>query len=232
MQITCSHCQRELNLPDEKVPAQAFALTCPGCQNRIQVDPTEPAAEFSAVPAALDAPVPAALDAAPGTGGEVQFEPLLAMRDPDKDLLDGIYPVAAVVALGAAAAPPFEAGLRHLGMKDVYHFSDLSTATQELLEHNFSILVILIDRATAPPFEPLKPLYELPLSIRRDTFVVLVADNVRSLDGQTAFYLQLNCLVATQEIALFPQHVQRALLFHLRHYQYWGIHGGAFRGGG
>lgn len=230
MQITCSHCQRNLNLPDEKIPAQAFALTCPGCQNRIQVDPAKaaespvtPAAPVAPDPAAVASATPAPATPAPTTGGEIQFESLLTMRDPDKDLFDSIYPAAAVVALGSAAPQPFEAGLRHLGMKEVYHFSDLPTATRELLEHDFSILVILFDRATAPPFEPLKPLYELPLSTRRDTFVVLVADNVRSLDGQTAFYLQLNCLVATQEIARFPLHVQRALLFHLRHYRHWGI---------
>lgn len=145
------------------------------------------------------------------------------MREFDQSLLDGLYPVAAVVALGAAAPQPFETALRHLGMKEVYHFSDLASAAEDLLENDFSILVILLDRATAPPCEPLKPLYELPLSKRRDTFVILVADNVRSLDGQTAFYLQLNCLVATQEIARFPLHVQRALLFHLRHTRYWGI---------
>ena len=55
------------------------------------------------------------------------------------------------------------------------------------------------------------------------TFVVLMAGNLKSLDGQTAFYLQMNCLVNSQETARIPVNIQRALLFHLRHYRYWHL---------
>lgn len=232
MQITCTGCRRQLNLPDEKVPSQPFALTCPACKSRIHVDPSAPAAAKTAAPSPSPAPAagagegepaPKAGGASPTAGGAADFEPLPPIRDLDKELLAELYPIAALVRLGAAAPERFEAGLRLLGMEEVRHYSDLAAATDEMLDIDFAIVLILTDRATPPPCEPLKPLYDLPLSVRRDTFVALVADNVRSLDGQTAFYLQVNCLINAQDTTKFPVHLQRALLFHLRHYRHWGV---------
>lgn len=198
MQITCSHCQRTLTLPDEKVPAQPFAVTCPGCRERIQVDPA--------------------------AAGGVRFELLPAVRELDRELLDTLYPSAALVVLAPAApVEPYEAVLRLLGMEEIHRFADLTAAAEALLDGDYAILLIVLDRATAPPCQPLAPLYAVPLTVRRRTFTALAADNVRSLDGQTAFYLQVHCLLSTREMAKLPVYLQRALLYHLRRYRYWGV---------
>ena len=47
MQVECSSCAKEINIPDNKVPkGQAFNLNCPGCKTKIRVDqhlqPPEP----------------------------------------------------------------------------------------------------------------------------------------------------------------------------------------------
>jgi hypothetical protein len=209
MQITCTGCRRQLNLPDEKVPAQPFALTCPACKTKIHVNPS-----------ALSAAAPGA--AAPGAAAQ-EFEPLPPVRDLDKELFGELHRIAAVVRLAAVPVERFEAGLRLLGMEEVRHYDSLAAATEEMLDVDFAVLLLVMDRATAPPCEPLKPLYDLPLSVRRGTFVALAADNVRSLDGQTAFYLQVNCLINSQEPARIPGQLLRALLFHLRHYRHWGV---------
>ena len=212
MQITCDHCQRQISLPDEKVPTGPFALTCPGCRERIQVDPTR----TDATPAEATA------------AARVDFEPLPAVRELDKELLGALYPVAAVVRLTADGeatagdADAFEAGLRLLGMEDVRHYDDMAAAAEAMLESDFSVMLIVMDKATAPPCEPLEPLYQVPAAVRRNTFVALTAGNVRSLDGQTAFYLQVNCLLSSREIAKFPGYLQHALVFHLRRYRFWG----------
>ncbi len=155
--------------------------------------------------------------------GEVAFERLPPMRELDRELLASISPLAAVVRLAAVSVEGYEAGLRLLGIEEVHHFDDLAAAGEALLESDFAVLLILLDRASAPPCEPLRPLYGLPLDVRRRTLVALVADNVRSLDGQTAFYLQVDCLINGREIAKLPVHLQRALLFHLRLYRFWGV---------
>lgn len=39
MQIECTSCAKDINIPDSKVPqGQAFNLTCPGCKTKIRVD--------------------------------------------------------------------------------------------------------------------------------------------------------------------------------------------------
>jgi len=39
MQVECSSCNKEINIPDNKVPQnQAFNLTCPGCKTKLRVD--------------------------------------------------------------------------------------------------------------------------------------------------------------------------------------------------
>lgn len=224
MKIACPSCQRQLHLPDDKVPARPFAVTCPACKGRIEVDPARQTGAASAAPAAP--PAAAAASAAAGSadaaGGEA-FDPLPPMRELDKELLASIYPVAAVVCLATVPVERYEAGLRRVGIEEVRRFDDLAAAGEAMLESDFAVLLILTDRASAPPCAPLKPLYALPLAVRRRTLVALVADNVRSLDGQTAFYLQVDCLISSQEIAKFPTHLLRALLFHLRLYRYWGV---------
>ncbi len=51
MQVQCSSCSKEINIPDDKVPkGQAFNLTCPGCKTKMRVDqhlqPPEPEPAF------------------------------------------------------------------------------------------------------------------------------------------------------------------------------------------
>jgi hypothetical protein len=39
MQVECSSCAKEINIPDDKIPqGQAFNLTCPSCKNKVRVD--------------------------------------------------------------------------------------------------------------------------------------------------------------------------------------------------
>ncbi len=39
MQLECSSCNKEINIPDNKIPqGQAFNLTCPSCKTKMRVD--------------------------------------------------------------------------------------------------------------------------------------------------------------------------------------------------
>ncbi len=39
MQVECSSCNKEINIPDNKIPqGQAFNLTCPSCKTKMRVD--------------------------------------------------------------------------------------------------------------------------------------------------------------------------------------------------
>ncbi|MCP4655160.1 MAG: hypothetical protein GY856_07045 [bacterium] len=238
MLIHCTHCSRELNLADDKIPAGPFVLTCPVCKNRFTFDPTSRPAEPSpgpeppapAPPAAPEPPAaaeqpaapepPAAPEQAPASAGG--FEPLPLLHPTDQRLLDSLYPAAVIVNLAPGATDAIEAGLRFLGMREIQHFEDLASGVEMIAESEVAILVIRLDKASAPPCQPLVALYRAPRDVRRRTFVVLVADNVRTLDGQVAFFLQVNCLINSQDLPQLPRHLRRGMLVHLRLYRHWG----------
>lgn len=245
MRIDCEHCGKAMQVPDEKVPDRAFTLTCPGCQNKITVDPhaaQAPATAAPTPPPAAPAPAPtqspqAPAPAPPGPSDDFHAEAptdssldstgthsvggLRALRSNEVELLEQLTPIALVVDLDVAPDAAVDAQLKLAGMKEISHVSSLAEAVDRAEELEAGMLVIRMAKAPAPPCEPLEPLYRMPSRARRRTFVVLMADNVRNLDGQVAFYLQVNCLLNSQETAGLSVPLRRALLFHLKHYRHW-----------
>jgi hypothetical protein len=236
MRVVCEHCGRQLNLPDDKVPDRPFTMTCPGCKGKLHIDPKAVAGENSGDETrnAYPEPVPAAHAAAgeqvwSPNGGARQRSPhdtgsltrLTALAPADQQLLDRASPLALVASLGLPPAPELTELLQSVGMEEVRHFSDLAEACEEAAEADVGVLLIRVEKATPPPFDALTPVYKLPAEIRRRVFVALLAENVRSLDGQAAFYLQINCVLSSQEMESFPTKLRRALLYHLRLYRYW-----------
>ncbi|MEM9597038.1 MAG: zinc-ribbon domain-containing protein [Acidobacteriota bacterium] len=228
MRITCHSCGKQIDIPDEKVPDRPFSLACPACAERIAVDPTQMAAPAAAPPvpetagpgagsppAAGNAPADEAAPRDSGGGNES----LAPLRPSDRKLLADLPALAYVVQLGSTLPPNLDDALRHLGIDEIRHGSDLEATCSEILETGAGVLVVALDKAPPPPCEPLDPVYRLPPDQRRSTFVALVADNVRGLDGQVAFYLQVNCVLNAKEP--LASRLRRAVLHHLRLYRHW-----------
>ena len=228
MLIACQHCRKQLNLPDEKIPDRPFAINCPNCKQRLQIDPANPpvpAAQATppaaAPPPAPAPPAPAAAQApaiAPWTGS---FAPMVPLHGTEHQIFSKLYPVGGMVDLGTGEAEWMKPVLKEIGVQDIEVFESLEATVEALREIELGVLLIRVDKASLPPFEPLQPLSQLPLNLRRRTFVALLADNLRSLDGQLAFFLQVNCLINAREVAKIPGLLRRAILFHLKHYRYW-----------
>ena len=235
MRIDCETCGKAMQVPDEKVPDRVFSLTCPGCQNKITVDPTQnqedavapaPAAAPPADPTPAAPPTAAPPTAAPAAAsldstGAHAVGGLRALRSNEVELLEQITPLALVVDVDVQPEESIDTQLKLAGMKEIHHLASLAEAVERAEELEAGMLVIRMKSAPAPPCEPLEPLYRMPTRARRRTFTVLMADNVRTLDGQVAFYLQANCLINAQETAGMAVALRRALLFHLKHYRHW-----------
>ena len=71
---------------------------------------------------------------------------------------------------------------------------------------------------TAPPLEAMGAIMSIVPSERRKAFFVLVADNLRTLDGNAAFLYGVNLVVATKDLAQFPQIFRDAHSAHERLY--------------
>ena len=213
MRITCDNCSKELELPDEKVPDRAFSVACPSCSHRIVVDP--------------DAGPEGATEEAVSEGIEEAQIPvrgrLTPLRSTDVALLENQPPIAFVAHQDVEPSPRVTRELQRIGMQEVRDFGDLQEACDFLLESEAAVLLVRMAKASAPPCEPLTPIYRLPLDVRRQVLVALMADNVKSLDGQVAFYLQVNCLLSAREMDTMAADLRRALIYHLRLYRHWNV---------
>ncbi len=212
MRVTCQHCGKALSLRDDKAPSGSFQLVCPACKKKFVVDresAPERADETAESLAVSD-------DEESKAGG------MPKLRRRDQELMSAINPTALVVNLGDPIAK-LEKELEALGMEEVRQFTSFDDALEVLAESGAGMLVVRMNKASAPPCDPLDPLESLSYAERRRTFVVLVADNVKSLDGQVAFFLQVNCLINSRDSERFAALVCRALLHDLRLYRYWAI---------
>ena len=180
-------------------------------------DETLPATPPPEPAPAPQAPAPQAAAPLPGPGE------VLSLRPQDTKLFAAVPGNALVVHLGVAASQQHDAGLRSLGFHEIEHLDSLEQAISFLQDTQAGLLLIRMERCPAPPCEPLQPLQNLPFGTRRNTFVALEADNVKTLNGQVAFYLQVNALINRTDAAQMPRLLQRAMLYHLRLYQHWDL---------
>lgn len=210
MQVACDHCGKELRLPPEKVPDGAFTLKCPACGEKFHVDP-------SAEPAAA----PGQAFAKPDDASTGSFEPLRRLLPKEQELLDRLVPVAFLVEEPGGVGEQVAEALKLLGMREIVRFGTVAEAVEALGETEASLLLIEMSKAPPPPCPPLEPLRQLGPQVRRRTFVALAAKNVRSLDGQVAFYLEVSCTLSLQDLPSLPQNLRRALLHQLRLYRHW-----------
>lgn len=239
MRIQCDHCSQALDLPDDKIPQQRFSVACPSCKNKILVDPPAAAGAAGAAaagpgpaspgpaspgpanpgPAASSSGSPAGQESTAPAESAVSQE-LLPLRGLDRELMGEATQAAVIVHHETAVDPRLEPELRRLELREIHHAPSLEAACEILQEMEINLLLIRMQSVPAPPCPPLAPIYKLPFDMRRKTFVALLADNVKTLDGQVAFYLQVNCLIKSAEPALAVR-LRRAWLYDLRLYRHW-----------
>ncbi|MEM8998036.1 MAG: zinc-ribbon domain-containing protein [Acidobacteriota bacterium] len=215
MRIVCENCSQTLDLPDDKIPQRRFSVACPACGHKNVVDPTA-----APVPAAEQPGVPEPDLSQPAAPEPADAETLPALRGADRELMESIPSVALVVHLGADRDPRIDGALAALDLREVHHVADLVEACEFAQENDVAVLVVRMAKVPAPPCPPLEPIYKLPFDLRREVFVAVVADNVKTLDGQVAFYLQVNCLIQAAEPSIAGK-LRRALLYDLRLYRHW-----------
>lgn len=236
LQVVCEHCGKQIKLPAEKVPDRPFALACPQCKAKIRIDPTaraepaaaEPISEIFPIPTptpglAFSNPSAARAAHPPAQTASDGFEPLRPLTEEEATLFHHLAPTAFLVTEGGETSDRLEAALRCVGMREIERYPDVGAAVETLADAEVGILLVEMDKAPAPPCPPLDPLRQLSPAQRRATFVALAAQNVRSLDGQVAFYLQVNCVLATGEMPRLPNLLRRAVLYHLRLYRAWDL---------
>src|SRR5688572_4832186 len=190
VKITCTSCQKPLSIDETKLPMKEVTFPCPSCKTKLKIDRRT-------------------LPGAAGAGGETASAPT---PPPAED--EGFGEKALVIGTDS---PQVRQALKSIG-RQVVHFGSAEAARDFFLQEYPSIVVFSSQQIGPPPIAELAPLLQITPGDRRKSFFVLVADNLRTLDGNAAFLYNVNLVVATKDLGSFQQIHRDADIYHQRLY--------------
>jgi hypothetical protein len=190
VKITCSNCHKPLSLDETKLPPREVSFPCPACKAKITVDGRElQSAEAQQAP-----DVPAA----------AQHE-------------DHADEFGAKALLVGADDPALRQAVKLIGFLPVHH-AEASRAREYYMQEFPQVVMLHPAQLTAPPLEPMGAMVSIVPADRRKSFFILVADGLRTLDGNAAFLYGVNLVVAKKDLPQFSQIYREAHTAHERFY--------------
>ena len=202
IKITCTNCQKALSLDETKLPMREASFPCPVCKNKITVDRRNLEA---GAPAPQQQP-----EAAPAPQ-----HPQHVGHDDDED--DHANDFGAKALIVGKDDPGLRQAAKLIGFLPVYH-AEARAAREYYMQEYPQVVFISPPQITPPPLDAMAPIISLTPVDRRKSFIVLVSDNLRTLDGNAAFLYGVNLVVATKDLGQFPQIYKDALAAHERLY--------------
>lgn len=204
VKISCPHCSRSITIDAAKLPKQRASFSCPGCKGKVVVDPAEVLASIPAQEPEITAPTASFED---GNGGAA---PVDLELPPGATLPPGVIigNDASKIEKIQRVVEPFECKLEVL--------PDAESARARSQQDVPPLIFCVVDNVEKPPVQELAPLTSMSPTDRRRTLLILVADNLPTLDGKTAFLNLVNVTVATKDIEKIPTAVYTALDYHNR----------------
>jgi len=187
--VTCTSCHKPLSIDETKLPMKEVGFPCPVCKTKLKIDRRTLAA--AATPEPAPPQVPAAAD-------EEDFS--------TKALLAG------------ADSPAIRQAARTLGF-EVTHFPTVEACRDFYLQEYPSLVLLHPTQLTPPPLAEMQPVTSLTPADRRKGFFILIADNLKTLDGNAAFLYGVNLVVASKDLGSIRQIYRDAEAFHKRLYQ-------------
>jgi uncharacterized protein YbaR (Trm112 family) len=201
IRITCTSCQKPLSLDETKLPPREVAFPCPVCKAKLTVDRRK-----------FETPADAAPHAAQ-PAGDAQQRPAPALHEEDDHEND--FGAKALVV--GAENPGIRQAAKLIGYLPVF-YSDVVKAREYFNQELPQVVFVNPPQMTPPPLENLGAIMSVVPAERRRSFFVLIADNLRTLDGNAAFLYGVNLVVATKDLGQFQQIFRDAHAAHERLY--------------
>ena len=201
IRITCTNCQKPLSLDETKLPMREVSFPCPVCKAKLSVDRSK-----------LEAGGEAPAAAPPQQQAPVSQQP--APPDDDDDHENEFGSKALIVG---ADHPALRQAAKLIGFLPVHHAEAVKARdffNQELPQ----VVFLSPPQLTAPPLESMAAITSIVPAERRRAFFILVADGLRTLDGNAAFLYGVNLVVAAKDLGQFPQIYREAFSSHERLY--------------
>jgi len=191
IRITCTNCQKPLSLDETKLPPREVSFPCPACQTKIRVDGK---ALTTAAPAAPAPPV--------------------RVDDDDDEHANEFGEKAIIVGVDD---PALRQAAKLIGFLPVF-FTEPAKAREFYMQEFPQVVFIHPGQMTPPPLDAMGPIISLLPADRRKSFFVLVADNLRTLDGNAAFLYGVNLVLSGKDLPQFPDIYREAHNAHQRLY--------------
>jgi hypothetical protein len=192
IRITCTSCQKPLSLDESKLPMREVSFPCPVCKAKLIVDRRT-----------LEGAAPESVAIAP-----------LAASDDEDDHANDLGEKAIIVG---SDDPALRQASKLVGFLPV-HFADPAKAREFYLQEFPQIVFIHPSPLSPPPLDSMTPIIALVPADRRKSFFVLVAENLRTLDGNAAFLYGVNLIVSKKDLGQFPAIYKEAHTAHERLY--------------
>ena len=192
--ITCSSCHKPLSIDESKLPMKEVGFPCPSCKARLTVDRRTLGGSHS--PASP--PPPAASTAED------------ASEDDDHQYGDKALIVG-------ADTPAMRQAAKSLSLQPI-HFPTVQACRDFFLQEYPPVVFLSPSQLTPPPLEEMQPITSVSPADRRKGFFVLVADNLRTLDGNAAFLYGVNLVVANKDLGSMPRIYRDAHNYHQKLY--------------
>ena len=198
IRINCTNCQKPLSLDETKLPPKDVTFPCPVCKVKVTVDGRALASGGAGVH-----PAPAASQTTPQPGAN------------DEDDHENEFGAKALIV--GADHPGIRQGAKLIGYLPVHH-AEPARAREFFNQELPQVVFLSPSPMTPPPLQSMGAIMSIIPAERRRSFFVLIADNLRTLDGNAAFLYGVNLVVATKDLPQFPQIFRDAYAAHERLY--------------
>jgi len=188
IKIVCTSCQKPLSLDETKLPMKEVSFPCPVCKTKLSVDRRTLENPAGSTP-------PAAESQSQEDDDAFGSKALIVGND-NADVRNAV---------------------KLLGFKPVV-IANPQQARDYYLQEFPALVVLSPPQITAPPLEAMTPIIALTPADRRKSFFLLVAENLRTLDGNAAFLYGVNLIVALKDLGQLQQIYRDAFGYHERLY--------------
>jgi hypothetical protein len=235
--VPCPHCSKSAQLESDSMPDKPAYFACPSCKQKVVVDkrkllgqelqqpsaptpapqppmpsaaPPQPPMPDPVTSAAAAAPPPASMATFASTAPTGRRFPKL----PD----DACFPSGIILGENDTLVAEVQRSLAALNC-DTELAGSTDIARQMIINEQPELCVYVGGQIPAPPYSEMAALTGLPPNFRRRLFVVLIADNLKTLDGNSAFLYQVNLIVAKQDFPHLGPALHSGLDYHERLYK-------------
>lgn len=197
MKITCTSCQKPLTLDETRLPMKPVLVPCPVCQTKLTVDRRN-------------------LEMA-GAAGAGQPATASAGAEPPQQQHEDDDSFGAKALIVGNDHPALRQAAKMIGFMPVFMASP-QQGRDYFMEEYPPVVMLHPAQVTPPPLAEFSAIISLAPADRRKAFFILIADNLRTLDGNAAFLYGVNLVVASKDLAAFPQIYREAHGYHERLY--------------